>query len=238
MNIVKGEGWERAASGKGGHILLKGGVMGNKGKSGCGCLVFTLVICMVLVGVLIHPFTLRLMVKQMRYEDKIVPADIVFVPRFVEDRNGELYTDAFREYWAGNGKTIYVEEDKIFGISMEDLIAKMAQAKGIKENIVKSVSAEGEESIRLDKIKEKFQAMGPKKIIVLVPEYASKRFHYVFNSSQDSEKTLFMIKPVEVTYFKKDKWWKDGTSRIVFGKEIYELGSYYFSGFKGGEKKK
>jgi hypothetical protein len=47
-----------------------------------------------------------------------------------------------------------------------------------------------------------------------------------------------MIKPVEVTYFKKDKWWKDGTSRIVFGKEIYELGSYYFSGFKGGEKKK
>ncbi len=218
--------------------LVRGGIMGNQGKSGCGCLVFTLVICMVLVGVLIHPFSLRLMAKQMRHEDKIVPADIVFVPRFVEDRNGELYTDAFREYWAGNGKTIYVEEDKIFGISMEDLITKMAQTKGIKENIVKPMSAEGEENVRLNKIKEKFEAMGQKKIIILVPEYASKRFHYIFNSSLDTGKTFFMIKPVEVTYFKNDKWWKDGTSRIVFGKEIYKLGSYYFSEFKDREKKK
>lgn len=149
-----------------------------------------------------------------------------------------IYTDAFREYWAGNGKTIYVEEDKIFGISMEDLITKMAQTKGIKENIVKPMSAEGEENVRLNKIKEKFEAMGQKKIIILVPEYASKRFHYIFNSSLDTGKTFFMIKPVEVTYFKNDKWWKDGTSRIVFGKEIYKLGSYYFSEFKDREKKK
>ncbi|HVN98302.1 MAG TPA: hypothetical protein VMT62_17885 [Syntrophorhabdaceae bacterium] len=212
--------------------------MGNQGKSGCGCLVFILVICMVLVGVLIHPFSLRLMAKQMRYEDKIVPSDSVFVPRFVEDRNGELYTEAFREYWAGNCKAIYVEEDRIFGIGIADLVAKMAQTKGIKENIVKPVSAEGEEDARLTTIKEKFQAMGVKKVIILVPEYASRRFHDIFDSSRGQAKTLFMIKPVEVSYFKKDRWWKDGTSRIVFVKEVYELGSYYFSGFKTGQKRK
>jgi hypothetical protein len=104
--------------------------MGNKGKSGCGCLLFILVICMVLVGALMHPFTLKLIAKQMRHEDKIIPADIIFVPRFVEDKNGELYTDAFREYWAGNGKLIYVEEDKIFGVSIESLITKLATTKG------------------------------------------------------------------------------------------------------------
>ncbi len=75
------------------------------------------------------PFTLKLIAKQMRHEDKIVPADIIFVPRFAEDKNGELYTDAFREYWAGNGKSIYVEEDKIFGISIEDVDRKNGENK-------------------------------------------------------------------------------------------------------------
>jgi hypothetical protein len=216
----------------------KGGFMGNKGKSGCGCLLFILVICMVLVGALMHPFTLKLIAKQMRHEDKIIPADIIFVPRFVEDKNGELYTDAFREYWAGNGKLIYVEEDKIFGVSIESLITKLATTKGIKENVVKVVDAEEEGIAKLNKINEKYQAMGYKKVIVLVPVYASKRFRLLYDSLQGDGKVLYMIKPVEVTYFKKDKWWKDSTSRLALFKEIYERGAYYWSTFTDEEKKK
>jgi hypothetical protein len=216
----------------------KGDVMGNKGKSGCGCLLFILVICMVLVGALMHPFTLKLIAKQMRHEDKIVTADIIFVPRFVEDKNGELYTDAFREYWAGNGKLIYVEEDKIFGVSIESLITKLATTKGIKENVVKVVDADEEGIAKLNKINEKFQATGYKKVIVLVPAYASKRFRLLYNSLQGGGKVLYMIRPVEVTYFKKDTWWKDSTSRLALFKEIYERGAYYWSTFTDAEKKK
>jgi hypothetical protein len=212
--------------------------MGNKGKSGCGCFLFILVVCMVLVGALMHPFTLKLIAQQMRHEDKIVPADIIFVPRFVEDKNGELYTDAFREYWAGNGKLIYVEEDKIFGVSIESLITKLATTKGIKENVVKVFDVEGEGAAKLNKINEKIQAIGYKKVIVLVPSYASKRFRLLYDGLQDGGKILYMIKPVEVTYFKKDKWWKDSTSRLALFKEIYERGAYYWSTFTDGEKKK
>ncbi len=216
--------------------------MGNKGKTGCGCLLFILVICMVLTGALIHPFSLKLIARQMRHADKIVPADIIFVHRFAEDKNGELYADAFREYWAGNGKVIYVEEDKIFGASIQDVIAKMAKTRGIKENIVKAVDAPGEEMIKVNKIKEKIRAMGYKKVIVLVPEYASKRFYLLYGSSQDKDKVFYIIKPVEVSYFKKDAWWKDNTSRMVFLKEAYDTGTHYVSKLTGrlmgGETKK
>ena len=212
--------------------------MQNKGKSGCGCFLFILVVCMVLAGALMHPFTLKLIAKQMRYEDKIIPADIIFVHRFVEDKSGELYTDAFREYWAGNGKTIYVEEDKIFGVSIENLITKLAETKGIKENVVKAIDAEGEGAIKLNKMNEQFRTIGCKKVIVLVPEYASKRFRLLYDSLQGDGKILYMIKPVEMTYFKKDKWWKDTTSRLALFKEIYERGVYYWSTFTDKEKKK
>lgn len=212
--------------------------MQNKGKSGCGCFLFILVVCMVFAGALMHPFTLKLIAKQMRYEDKIIPADIIFVHRFVEDKSGELYTDAFREYWAGNGKAIYVEEDKIFGVSIENLITKLAETKGIKENVVKAIDAEGEGAIKLNKMNEQFRTIGYKKVIVLVPEYASKRYHVLYDSLEGDGKILYMIKPVEMTYFKKDKWWKDATSRLALFKEIYERGVYYWSTFTDKEKKK
>jgi hypothetical protein len=212
--------------------------MGNKGKSGCGCLLFILVVCMVLVGALMHPFTLKLIAKQMRHEDKIVPADIIFVPRFVEDKNGELYMDAFREYWAGNGKSIYVEEDKIFGVSIETLITRLAATRGIKENVVKVIDTEGEGMAKQSKINDKFKAMGAKKVVILVPEYASKRFHLLYNSLQGDGKVLYMIKPAEVTYFKKDMWWKDSASRLVLFKEIYERGAHFWSTFTDKEKNK
>jgi hypothetical protein len=210
--------------------------MGNKGKSGCGCLLFILVICLVLVGALMHPFTLKLIAKQMRYEDKIVPADIIFVHRFEEDKDGELYVEAFREYREKNGKVIYVEEDKTFGISIELSIAKMAEIRGIKMNVVKAIDAEGEGALKLNKIREKIQAMGYKKVIVLVPEYASKRFRLLYDSIKGDDGVLYMIKPVEVTYFANDKWWKDRISRFLLLKEIYERGANYFSSSKNEEK--
>jgi hypothetical protein len=214
----------------------KEGIMGNNGKSGCGCLLFILVVCMVLVGAFMHPFTLKLIAKQMRYEDKIVRADIVFVPRFVEDHEGELYVGAFHEYRTGNCRMIYIEEDKTFGVSIGVLIAKMAAIRGIKESIVKTIDAEGEGASKVNKISEQIQAMGYKKVIVLVPEYASKRFRLLYDSIQKEGGTLYMIKPVEMTYFVNDKWWKDRTSRFILLKEIYERGTNYFSSFKDEEK--
>ncbi len=211
--------------------------MESKGRSGCGCLLFVLVVCMVLAGALMHPFTLKLIAKQMRYEDKIIPADAIFVHRFAEDKDGELYIEAFREYWAGNGKTIYVEEDKIFGVSIESLIAKLAETKGIKENIVKAINSEGEGAGRLKIMDQQFQSIGNKKIIVLVPEYASRRYRLLYDSLRRDDKILYMIKPVPMTYFKKDKWWKDTTSRMVIFKEVYERGAHYWSAFTNKVKK-
>jgi len=43
--------------------------MNNKGKVGCGCLVFILVICMVLAGISMHPISLKFIGNQFRYED-------------------------------------------------------------------------------------------------------------------------------------------------------------------------
>jgi len=211
--------------------------MGQHGKVGCGCLIFILIVCMVIAGIFIHPLTLKMIGKQFRYEDKVVQADIIFVPRFIEDRNGELYTESFRDYWAGNGKAIFVEEDKIFGVSLTELIQKMAKGRGIKESVVKGLEAEGGEVLRAAKIKEKFAGMGYKKIIIIVPEYASRRFHLLYNSSQGDAKVVYMIKPVTVTYFTMDRWWKESTSRFIVMKEFYNMGFYYLARFKYGESK-
>jgi len=211
--------------------------MGNNGTSGCGCLVFILIVCMVLVGALMHPFTLKLIVKQMLHSDKITRADIIFVHRFEEDKNGELYTDAFQEYKAGNGRAIYVEEDMTLGVSIEMLIAKMAAIRGIKESAVRALDAEGEGITKIRNINDKIQSMGYKKVIVIVPEYASKRFRRFYDSLGQEGKVLYMIKPVEVTYFEKDKWWKDRTARFILLREIYEQGTLYFSSSKDKSKK-
>ena len=58
----------------------------------------SLIIIMVLTGALIHPISLSIIGNQFRYEDKIFTSDVIFVPRFPEDRNGELYVEAFRNY--------------------------------------------------------------------------------------------------------------------------------------------
>lgn len=210
--------------------------MRRKGKAGCGCLIFMLVAIMVIIGVTVHPFTLRIIGKQFRYEDKVFPSDVIFTPRFPEDKNGESYIEAFREYWAGNGKAILIEEDKILGISIVELVRRMAKERGVKDALVKGIEGKAGKT-KADSMKEELERMGFKKVIILVPEYASRRYHLLYSGSDGDGKTLYIIKPVSVSYYKKDKWWKDAESRYMLLNEVYSVGAYYFDRFKNGEKK-
>lgn len=210
--------------------------MNNAGKVGCGCLLFILICCMVIIGLLIHPATLKFIGNQFRYEDKIFASDALLVPRFVEDKNGDLYIDAFREFWAGNGKTIIIEDDRILGVSIIDFIFKMAKARGLNENVIKKVEISGKGKAKISILHEKLSTMGLKKVIVIVPEYTSRRFHILFNSLKD-DRVLYLIKPATVPYFNKDSWWKDGTSRLLLMKELCAIVSYHLERFKYGEKK-
>lgn len=212
--------------------------MNHRGLAGCGCLIVILVIIMVLTGALIHPITLRFIGNQFRYENKIFTSDVIFVPRFPEDKNGELYVEAFREYSAGNGKLIFVEDDTILGTSIVELVNRMAKTRNVKEEGVKKIVASGEGLINAQKIKEQIERQGVRKVIILVPEYASRRFHLMFDSSKTDGRILYLIKPVNVTFFKKDRWWKESNSRGALANEVFAIGSYYLQRFKYGEKEK
>ena len=203
--------------------------MDSKGKMGCGCLVGGLIIIMILTGVFLHPVSLKFMAKQVRYEDKIVPADAVFVPRFPEDRNGELYVEAFREYFSGNGKVVYIEDDKVLGTDIYDLVSRMAKTRGIKDGAIKSVEPGNNGGKKTTVLKEKLKAAGIRKVIVVVPEYASRRYHQMYDSTRDGGAILCMIKPVQVSYFRKDAWWRDELSRSIMGREFYTSLTYYYS---------
>jgi len=205
----------------------------EKGRAGCGCLLFLLVVCMIVAAALIHPFSLRVLGGGFRYADKIVPCDAVFVPRFEEDRNGEIYVEAFREYWSGNGKAIWVENDRVLGLTMKEIVERMAKARGIKEGAIKAVGAEGHRAGSAEYVKEVLARQGIRKVVLVVPEYASRRFHLLYGSegSGTEKSPLFLVKPVEVTYFKMDKWWKSDLSRSLMGHELYELGLLYVNRF-------
>lgn len=212
--------------------------MSNKGLAGCGCLVVILIIVMVLTGALIHPITLRFIGNQFRYEDKIFTSDAIFVPRFPDDKSGELYIEAFREYSAGNGKVILVEDDTILGTSIVELVHKMARARNVKDDAVRKVASHGDGLLQAQKAKDLLEKQGLRKVIILVPEYASRRFHLMYGSSKTDGKTLYLIKPVHVTFFKNDRWWKESDSRGALTNEIFATGTYYFQRFKHGEKEK
>ena len=194
--------------------------MNNKGKAGCGCLVVVLVIVMVIAGLGFHPVSLKHITKYLRYEDVIVTADAVFVPRFHEDKNNELYSDAFREYFAGNGRAIYVEDDRLVGRrDIAVTLRQMAQKRGVKENAVKTVNPGNRDLMRPSEIKKRLKAAGLKKVIVIVPEYAARRYHREY--SRDTGGPLYMIKPLKVSYFKSDNWWRDSLSRSLTAHEVY-----------------
>jgi hypothetical protein len=237
MATKKSRSAERRGAGKGGASKATW-YKARKGRAGCGCLLFVLVVCMVLSGVLVHPFSLKVMAGRLHYEDKVVPCDAVFVPRFPEDKNGEVYTGAFREYWAGNGKSIWIEDDRVFGFTMKDIVARMAKERGIREDAVHAIEVGGDDdAARAAFIRQALAKQGIRKVVVVVPAYASRRYHLLFGSSE-GKGALFLVRPVDVSYFKADRWWKDDASRGAMGREMSRVGSLMYAKHlgRGGKK--
>jgi hypothetical protein len=208
----------------------------KKGKAGCGCLLFVLIVCMVLAAMLVHPFSVKVLTGRLVYQDKIVPSEALFVPRFPEDKTGELYQEAFREFWAGNGKVIYVEDDQVLGVSVKEIVTKMAKQRGIKEDVIKKLEIGPEGEAQTVKVRERFAQLGVKKVILVVPEYASRRYHLLYGSDGTRDNVIFFVKPVTMSYFKREKWWATESARAAMQRELYALGTFYFSRFKYGAK--
>lgn len=208
----------------------------EKGKAGCGCLIFVLIVCMVLAAMLIHPFSLKVLTGRLVYQDKIVSSEALFVPRFPEDKTGELYQEAFREFWAGNGKVIYVEDDQVLGVSVKEIVTKMAKQRGIKEDVIKKLEINAEGEVQAGNVKERFAQVGVKKVILVVPEYASRRYHLLYGSDGTHDNVIFFVKPVPMSYFKREKWWATESARTAIQRELYVLGTFYFNRFKYGAK--
>ena len=211
-------------------------VKAQKGRAGCGCLLFVLIVCMVLAGVLIHPFSLRVLAGRFQYADRAVPCDAIFVPRFMEDRNGEVYTEAFREYWAGNGKALWVEDDHVFGFTMKDIVGRMAKERGIREGTVHALEVEGDGAAKAALVRRAFAKQGFKRVLLVVPDYASRRYHLLYGPTGSGDAVLFLVKPVDVSYFKVDKWWRTDLSRAMMGRELYRICLLYVDRFKYGRK--
>lgn len=218
----------------------KRGGMGTaqKGRIGCGCLLFVLVICVVLAGAFVHPFSLKLIGNRFHYADKTMAADVIFVPRFPEDKNGEVYAEAFREYWAGNGKSIWIEDDMVFGFTMKDIVTRMAKERGIKDGAIKALELSGDDLAKAARAREALAKHGVRKAVLVVPEYASRRFHNLYGSEEPhpGNGVLFFIKPVDVSYFKADKWWRNDASRTMIVREIFRFGTLYLNRFKFGNR--
>ena len=209
----------------------------SRGRSGCGCLIMILVVFLVVVALMMHPLSLRILGDRLVYKDTIVTSDAVLVPYFPEDRNGELFMDAFREFWAGNGKLILVEEQRVFGLSLTDIVQRLAAERGIKEPVVRKVDVGADNAGNPQRLKEKVSALHLRKVIIVVPDYASRRFHAVFNDSEGPGKSLYLIRPVTMSYFASDKWWKNATSRTIAAKEAYLMISQFLGRFTGKNKK-
>ncbi len=212
--------------------------MGNvdHGRIGCGCLLFVLVVCMIAAGLMIHPVSLKFMAGRLHYEDKIVPGDVIFVPRFTEDTNGEVYTEAFKEYWAGDGKAVWVEDDRVFGLALRDIVGRLARERGIKGDVIRGIELEGEESAKAEKLKAMCRAKGLKKVVIVVPDYASRRFHVLYGSGSAGP-VLFMVKPVVVSYFRADRWWRSGLGRMLMAREVYAFAAAYAGRVSQRDKK-
>jgi hypothetical protein len=193
---------------------------------------------MVLTAALMHPVSLRLIAGRFRYADRVVPCDAIFVPRFEEDKNGEIYMEAFREFWAGNGKVVWIENDRVFGFTMKEIVETMAKSRGIKENAIKALDVEGDGAAEPAKVKEMLARHGVRKVLIVVPAYASRRFHVLYGAenAETGKEGLFLVKPVDVPYFKADKWWKSDVSRALMEHEVYELGLHYMHHFRGEKK--
>lgn len=207
--------------------------MKEEGKIGCGCLT-TIFIFVLLFVFFLHPFTLRFLGSRFEFSDKIEKAEAIFVPFFSEDRKGELYNYALREYVEGERKILYIEDDILLNTTICKLFLQLARERGVQKIKVECVKTEGDLEKRMEAVKKYFNHKGIKKVIVLSPSYASLRLHLLLKKSNGTE---FLIKPCSVDYFKKDKWWKDSLSRSLLLKEFSAISSYYLEKFKYGIKR-
>lgn len=208
----------------------------SAGRAGCGCLIMVLVVFLVTAALMMHPFSLRILGDRLVYRDAIVPSDAIVVPYFPEDKNGELFMDAFREFWAGNGKLILVEEQRVFGLSLTELVQRLATERGIKEPVVRKLDAGTESPGDPVRLRKKVSTLHLKKVIVVVPDYASRRFHAAFDDSRGDEKGLYLIKPVAMSYFARDRWWKNADARSIAAREVYGTFSCYMDRFTNKAK--
>lgn len=209
----------------------------SAGRAGCGCLIMVLAVFLVMAALMMHPFSLRILGDRLVYRDTIVASDAIVIPYFPEDKNGELYMDAFREFWAGNGKLILVEEQRVFGLSLTDLVQRLAKERGIKEPVVRKIDVEGEGAGDPVRLRKKVAALHLRKVIVVVPDYASRRFHAAFGDSKGDEKQLYLIKPVAMSYFTRDRWWKSAAGRSIATREVYGTASLYVGRVTSGKNK-
>jgi hypothetical protein len=208
----------------------------SAGRAGCGCLIIVLVVFLVIAALILHPFSLRILGDRLVYRDAIVPSDAIVVPYFPEDKNGELFMDAFREFWAGNGKLIFVEEQRVFGLSLAELVQRVAEERGIKQPVVRKIEVGAERPGDPARLREKVSTLPLKKVIVIVPDYASRRFHAAFDASKGDERQLYLIKPVAMSYFVRDRWWKSAAARSLAAREVYGTFSFYANKFTNKAK--
>lgn len=207
--------------------------MKEKGRIGCGCLTL-LVIVLVAAAVSVHPLTLRFIGSRFEYADKISSAEVILVPFFTEDRQGELHTEAIREFLSGAGRKILVEDGPLFTTTVYRLFLQMAKERGVKERDTSAIETRGDLEERIAQMETFLNRKGIKSVLFLSPSYASLRLHLLL---RDREEIKFFVKPCAVMYFRKDTWWKDPLSRSLLVKEMSAICSYYLRRFKYGKKK-
>ncbi|MCS7281323.1 MAG: hypothetical protein NZ583_06830 [Desulfobacterota bacterium] len=203
----------------------------ERGRIGCGCLFMLLIVVLVVLAVLFHPLSLKFVGKQLLYADKANSSDIAFVPCFREDKNGEVYKAAIEELKKGSVKAIWIEEYTLLDTSVTQLIKGMAKSKGIKGDLIKGVRLDGKEKEKSKSLIEMCKKAGIKKVMILVPEYASRRYKVLYGES-GTKGPLFFVNPVKVTFFNVEKWWRETLSRELVIREYAAIGSLYFDELK------
>jgi hypothetical protein len=124
----------------------------------------------------------------------------------------------------------------VLGLSVTEIVARMAKQRGIKEDMVRKLETPADGAAYAAAVKAGFARLGLKKVIIVVPEYASRRYHLLFGPDGTQDAVLFLVKPVTMSYFKRDKWWATEAARTAMQRELYALGTFYFDRFKYGEK--
>lgn len=192
------------------------------GRAGCGCLIFALIVLMIFVGILMHPASLRFLARLLIYSDRTQFSDVTFVPKTEEDHGGEIYLYAFEELRNGNSKSLLVEEFSFIDVKISELLVKVAKERGLKNGPISGIKLEGDLKSKAKALKDFCKKRGIKKVTVLVPDYSSRKYAIIFRDLQSNE-INFLIKPVSISIFNRERWWKDASSRILFFREISEI---------------